>query len=288
MPQSTSHPILFFGLLTLDLQYFVSTLPGPNDKIRAEDALIDIGGPATNAAATCSHLGSEVTLLSALGQSPLASFFLQKLEEHGVRFRDLTPDRVSLPPVASIYTLPDGQRSVVVAKKAFAPNFSADLWVPLDGEFSALLLDGSFMPLAQKAAQWARSRNIPVVLDGGSWKEGTEDLLPWVDYAICSEDFKVPGGEDVLAYLADRGVAYRAISKGGEAIVFEDHGQSGEIEVPRVKVVDTLGAGDVLHGAFCHFLAKEESFAMTLRSAAEVASYSCQFRGAKSWMDHLR
>jgi sugar/nucleoside kinase (ribokinase family) len=47
--------------------------------------------------------------------------------------------------------------------------------------------------------------------------------------------------------------------------------------------VDTLGAGDVLHGAFCHYFALEPDFEGALRQASEIATRSCQTLGTRAW-----
>jgi sugar/nucleoside kinase (ribokinase family) len=59
--------------------------------------------------------------------------------------------------------------------------------------------------------------------------------------------------------------------------------------VPATAVVDTLGAGDVLHGALAYQLCAHESldaavFADALRRAVAVASRSCASFGTRAWM----
>jgi len=67
----------------------------------------------------------------------------------------------------------------------------------------------------------AKANNIPVVIDGGSWKAGFETVLPWVDYAICSANFYPPScnsATDVFAYLSRAGIPHIAITHGEEPI----------------------------------------------------------------------
>ena len=55
------------------------------------------------------------------------------------------------------------------------------------------------------------------------------------------------------------------------------------IAVPNVETVDTLGAGDIFHGAFCHFILSN-SYRRSLEAAAKVASESCRYFGTRQWI----
>ncbi len=71
----------------------------------------------------------------------------------------------------------------------------------LDG-IRAVLVDGHHLPMAVALAAAARSRDIPVIADAGSWKPGLEALLALVDVLVASADFRAPSGdglEDLLA-----------------------------------------------------------------------------------------
>jgi sugar/nucleoside kinase (ribokinase family) len=52
-------------------------------------------------------------------------------------------------------------------------------------------------------------------------------------------------------------------------------------------MVDTLGAGDILHGAFCHYHVAGQSFPQALRSAAEIATLACRHLGTRAWIGQL-
>jgi sugar/nucleoside kinase (ribokinase family) len=149
-----------------------------------------------------------------------------------------------------------------------------------------VLIDGHQMITGYVIAKLAKSKNIPVVIDGGSWKPGFEEILPFVDYAICSANFYPPGCsnyEEVMAYLSAVGIPHIAITQGEKPIQYLSQGVFGEIAVPQIDVVDTMGAGDVFHGAFCHYILRV-NFLEALASASKTAAYSCQFFGTREWM----
>lgn len=127
-----------------------------------------------------------------------------------------------------------------------------------------------------------------MVLDCGSWKPQYEELLNFTDFAICSADFHPPGcasADDIFEYLKQKGVKYSAVSRGSESLLFQDEKGRGELPVKQVKVADTLGAGDFLHGAFCFWFLKEDyDFRHALQNAVVLAAFTCRFEGTRSWL----
>jgi sugar/nucleoside kinase (ribokinase family) len=152
-----------------------------------------------------------------------------------------------------------------------------------------VMVDGHYMEACQAWAVAARACGTPVVLDGGSWKEGTEALLNSVHTAICSADFMPPGcssRNEVIQFLKSCGVANIALTSGSAPIEFLCGQSSGSIRVSEVDVVDTMGAGDILHGAYCYFASMGRDFVDSLTQAAGIASQSCRYPGTREWMKH--
>ncbi|MEL7531202.1 MAG: PfkB family carbohydrate kinase [Bacteroidota bacterium] len=274
---------LFLGLTTLDLQYRLPHYPAPNSKHKVAQTEISLGGPAANAAATFAHLGGQSTFCTVVGQHALTSFFADQFEAYQINAIDLSPTSPHLPTLASVLTSADnGDRTIVTNIRQSAALALEN--IPKDTQPNIILVDGFHMEAAIELARWGRQKQIPVVLDGGSWKEGMDDLLAQVDIAICSADFQVPDGRELFRYTAERGVSAIAQSRGEAAIICERGDKRSAIAVPQVAVVDTLGAGDVLHGAFCWYYAQSGDFETALAQAAKVASESCRYFGAKTWM----
>ncbi|MCL6433394.1 MAG: sugar kinase [Leptolyngbyaceae cyanobacterium HOT.MB2.61] len=282
---------LFVGLLTLDLIYRIEHLPARNQKIVASDYTVAAGGPATNAAVAFCHLENSATVLAAVGTHPITHLILTDLQQCGVTVVDLSPARTEPPPVSSILiTEATGERAVV-SINTVKTQLTADS-IPVDclQNVDIVLIDGHQMEVGRAIAQRAKAHNIPVVIDGGSWKSGFETVLSLADYAICSASFRPPGCRhkaEVMEYLSNLGIAHIAITQGEQPIHYWNHNQRGQIEVPPVKAVDTLGAGDIFHGAFCHAIL-QRGFMDALEAAARVAAHSCQFFGTRCWMDKNR
>lgn len=288
MPFHPSRSGLFVGLTTLDLVYLASHPPAANEKIVAPDYTITAGGPVTNAAVAFTHLGNRATVLSAVGSHAIAHLVRDDLQHWQVSLGDLTPNHPEPPPVSSIVvSQATGERAVVSINagkiQASATAIPADCLANVD----IVLIDGHQMEVGQAIAQQAKSQNIPVVIDGGSWKQGFETILPFVDYAICSANFQPPQCQtelDTVAYLQAQGISWIAITHGAEPVAWWERGRMGTIAVPQVQAVDTLGAGDVFHGAFCHAILQGD-FVSALTGAARIAARSCQSFGTRKWME---
>jgi len=284
---------LFVGLATVDVTYPVDEIPRRNQKISVPAQHVSAGGPATNAAATFAFLGGRASLVTAAGSHLLATIIRRDLESARVQLHDVARRRREIPPVSSIMVLRrTGERTVVSANAAVF----ADIGAKFDPRWLAgvdiVQVDGHYMRLCIAVARAARRRGVPVVLDSGSWKQGMDELLPFVDMAVCSEDYRPPGCNDVgevMDFLASRKIRCAAITRGARGIRFVDGTRSGRVSVEKVRAVDTLGAGDIFHGAFCYYLCLTGyGFRDALAAAAKVAAFSCRFPGTRQWMQKFR
>ena len=277
---------LFIGATTLDLIY-KSDRPLPkNQKVVALDYLTAAGGPATNAAVAFSYFDNRSKLLSVVGQHPLAELIKSDLNNCSVEIADLAAERTESPPISSIVvTANTGERAVIATKTT---KYQDDRAISEDSlnSIDIILIDGHQIEASLALAKMAGDRNIPVVMDGGSWKLGLDLIIPLVNYAICSANFYPPGCHhysDVFKFLQDKGVANIAITNGERPIQYLDRGEISTLSVSQVDTVDTLGAGDIFHGAFCHYILSSD-FPTALSLAAKTASKSCQFFGTRSWL----
>lgn len=277
------HDISFVGMTTIDIVQIADELPEPNRKGWARYAYLDVGGPAANAAITASILGSPVTLHSAFGGGPMGGLVSGLVDRHGVS-RISYGDNPDVP-VSSIWVA-EGDRTLLSTAASFeGPRPDG---VDLDGA-AAVLFDGFYPQLARVAARSAAELDVPVILDCGSWREAFVDLLPLASVAIVSAEFQLPdlpaaSPDEVIAALLERySVRFVAVSRGGDSIAWGTRTDAGQLSVPRATAVDTLGAGDVLHGAFMHFAFQRGLEDLdALERAAAVASRSCQHFGTRA------
>lgn len=287
---------LFAGLTTIDIAYLVNSYPSEDTKQRAVDQFMGAGGPAANAAVTYSSLAKRnATLITALGETPLAEIAHSDLSQHNVSISDIISNPEQKPSVSSIIVATDKETRTIVSLDAHGIQTKIDDKPSLmvSKATPVVLVDGHYDRLSIVVASAAHKLGIPVVLDGGRWKPIFNELLPLVDIAICSSSFEAPNvgnkPKEVFKYLDSLGIKQSAITRGGKPTLYSDFGKSGSIEIPPTHAIDTLGAGDILHGAFCHYFNEtRQSFIEALTLATDIASKSCSYFGTRRWIKALK
>jgi len=278
---------VFLGRATIDLSYVVQGFPIENAKIFSERFVLQPGGTALNAAITYSILGGAGTIISYFGNNAFGSQIkAQAADQYGLAVVDLAEDQPFDLPVSSIIVNPAANSRTILntPKREIDPALCrfdpAAIAVP-----RLVLIDGYNLEGRRHWVEGWKRQGAVIVLDGGSWKETGADVLPLVDCAVCSDRFRVPGldREGTIDALHRLGVEKVAFTRDGEPIILSESGKTTRIPVPQVNAVDTLGAGDVLHGAFCYYYLENRDFELAVALAADIASRSCRQFGTHTW-----
>jgi sugar/nucleoside kinase (ribokinase family) len=286
----TSSRALFAGRATVDLVYSLDQFPAPDTKVFAREMRAAPGGPAVNAAITYALLGGEAALMTAVGRGPWAGVVRGELERLGINLIDLAAGTAYQTPLTTVLLdAAHATRTIVNPPHSTNELKRRIAWDPTWGETpSVALSDGFHLNETMPVLASCREAGTMLVLDGGSWKPGTEEIAPVLAATICSERFSVPGlppdPDSTIAWFAERGVPHVAVTRGARSILGWDRGHRFEIEITPIDAVDTLGAGDVLHGAFCFHFARSQDFEPALRLAAAVATRSCRGFGIQAWI----
>jgi sugar/nucleoside kinase (ribokinase family) len=167
--------------------------------------------------------------------------------------------------------------------------------LPLDG-CQALHLDGHQADAALAYAQRCRKAGILTSLDGGGLRTNTHEVLASIDVAIVAERFcqqmdKTP--KAMLDYLKGRGCRIGGVTQGERGMLWYD--ESGQVRtlaaipVPKERVIDTSGAGDVFHGAYVYSFLQhpQQSWEEHFRFAQHAAAFKIQRLGNEAGLPTL-
>lgn len=280
---------LFWGRSVCDLTYKINGYPAENEKIFAEDFLIQPGGTALNPAVTFAMLAGKAHLISSLGNGILAEKIKSNLEEYNIDLLNLSINGNFEIPVSAVFINSQNSSRTIINSPEIN-NFSKldidRLKNYIDKICPDLIqIDGFDLNNYIEVLKYAKKKGIKIVFDGGSWKDNTENFISLVDIAICSNRFRFPSLsiEDTIFKLHELGVANVAVTRDEKPIISSTDYKMELIDVEKVDAVDSLGAGDVLHGAFCYYYLRNSNFKEALSEASRIASESCRYFGTHTW-----
>ncbi len=276
---------IFIGLNTIDNQFLIDSEIRENSKYKAHKIGTHVGGPATNAAVCFSYLNGKSRLLSPIGNHHFTNFIFEDLEKYNIEIIDLIKNQDAEPIMASIVTTEsNGNRTIF----SYHPNHVKIKSEKYSlNEADVILTDGFYLENVIDILTNNPVNSTPIILDGGSWKPNMEKLLKYIDIAICSENFFPPetnSQDEIFKFMHNHGIKKVAITRGEKPILYSNNKSKGEIHIDKINVVDTLGAGDFFHGAFCYYFAKDNDFVSSLLNASKIAAKSCKYFGTREWM----
>lgn len=272
----------FIGRTTLDIVYYRYDIPKENEKSNTRDYMTCVGGNACNAAVTYALLGGHATLITAIGESSVGKSLKIELEEYQIEVIDLAEGQHILPFISSILiNVENESRTIWGGQPQILLNRKIDI-EELIKEAAFIMSDNQFPEMTAEIFRRAKEKNIPTVFDAERWGMETELLLKLSSDVIASAECQSPDNSELFSMMKEKGILKRAVTDGGNPILWEEGESKGEILPPKVNVVDTLGAGDILHGAYCYFKYVEElSFEKAVEMASQVASWSVSCRGPR-------
>ena len=274
---------LFLGLTGQDVvHYYDNELPAEDKKIKTHEFDTRIGGPAANAAIAYALLGGKAILVTYIGSSSAGKHIKNELAECGLIVIDLADATMRTPNISSVLiNKHSGKRTIISGQQQVTEaNLSAVLKVIDRVDFC--LSDCNLGDTAVRVLQLFHERKKPVVLDAGSWKDNMDQCLSLATEVISSASFG-KDNRDILQLADDYGLEFVAKTQGNMDILFKDGTIVGTVTPPTPElIVDTLGAGDIFHGAYCYsrFQLKAERVE-SLKYAAKIASMSVEKKGVE-------
>jgi sulfofructose kinase len=263
--------LLVCGIAVMDYVQRVDALPIGEGKHRSRGFERIGGGCAANAAVGAVRLGGAVTLVTRMGADATGDELAAMLEHAGVSpaFR-----RGGRTPLSSVMVDPEGERMIVNF-----PGEDLPVTPPQLPAFDAALCDCRWPEAAEAVLRAARAAGRPAVLDGEKFTP--EPLAALATHVV----FSAPGLRDftgidalpaALVEAAGRLPGHVAYTDGADGVRWAD---GLHMPAPKVAAVDTLGAGDLWHGAFALALGRGLALAEASDYANRAAALKCSRPG---------
>ncbi len=295
--------VLCVGHAVQDHVYRLPRLPVGGSKNRATAFTSVGGGPAATAAVTIARLGGRARLAARVGDDAVADEIERELRGHGVDCAPLRRFAGRASSRSAVVVDDLGERMIV---NHTDPAMPADpSWLSqLDlAGVDAVLADVRWPEGAALMLARAKAAGLPAVLDAdvplppGSplpraathvafSLAGLRDHLGLATDAPLDADARAAA----LRRIARETGAWCAVTLGAEGVLHVTGpaaGAAGDAALAsslafRVTAVDTLGAGDVWHGAFALALAEGADEAAAVRAASAAAAIKVTRPGGRA------
>ena len=262
---------LAIGHASYDITFRLDKFPIENTKQRVKKHIDCGGGPASNAGYLLALWNQSVSFQGVVGNDYYGNKIKEEFTRAGV-------DTTYLELVEGFDTMlsfilansTNASRTILTSQDDVVPKCS----LSNDNKYDVILVDGEEEEMSKKIL--LNNKEAVKIIDAGSFKPGTVNLCPYVDYLVCSKNFALDYTK--LEYDGSMESLIKIHNKLTDdfhntvVITLEDKGCFTKIDeeyklIPSIKVksVDTTGAGDIFHGAFTYFITHNYSLLDTCR-----------------------
>lgn len=266
--------IICAGLIAVDIVFEITDFPVKGTKNRATSSQVITGGGAMNAASAIASLGGQAHLVGAIGEDQFGIFLREKMSERGIDDRHVSMiSGVETSRSANLIT-PDGDRTITNYRDAaLTPN---GLILPTPFPYDAALVDTRWPIGALQIIDAASSAGKPAVIDAEAPVTEAAQALAQASHVVFSEqgleDFCGASDAEALQRATKQLGNWCAVTRGALPVLCHDGQQLTEVPIFPTIAMNTLGAGDVWHGAFTLALSIGQSELDAVRWANAAAS----------------
>src|SRR5438045_6067806 len=281
--------ILCIGMPVRDLTFRIQELPERGFKVNASHFDEISGGNALNAAIGIVGLGGRASVCGPMGDARETSsrYIFDKLAHEGIDTRHIVRMPGLVTPISNIMIDPSGERTIVTFR-------DPELWKVHLPDTDKLLEDCDAILTESRCAAFctdlcaeATRRGIHVIVDVDRAMSLREGLLTASSHLVFSseplqETAGIADDGEALKKIAKLTPSFLAGTRGAQGTIWLDEQQNLQ-QTPAfpVHTVDTLGAGDVFHGAFALAITEKQDIQTALRFASAAAALKCtRFGGA--------
>lgn len=279
--------ILCVGIPVRDLTFRVEAVPERGSKANASHFAEICGGNALNAAIAIARLGGRVSFAGPMGDAGETSsgFILERMAQEGIETTHIVRMPGLATPVSAIMIEPSGERTLTIYRDPGLWSVSLPDAGELLADCQAVLIESRCAAFCTDLCVEARRRGIAVVVGVDRAMALTDGLLTAASHLLFAsaqlqETTGMADDGEALQHLSRLMPAFLAATRGPRGTIWlNETGELDETPAFPVEAIDTLGAGDVFHGAFALRLSEGGDVREALRFAAAAAALKCTRHG---------
>ena len=276
------------GLNATDTLLVVPHFPAYAGKVPFQEEVVSPGGQVASALVACARLGLRTKYIGTVGDDERGRIQLESLRGEGVDIQHVQLRKNCANQSAYIVIDRSTGERTVLWRRDDGLRIDPEQILPEQIAGARLLhIDGHDTPAVAHAAAIARGLGIPVTVDVDTVYHGFDRVLPHVDYLVASSEFPTAwtGQDDPFKALElmqrEYGMKVAAMTLGAHGALARENGEFFYSPAFVVNCVDTTGAGDVFHGAFCYAVLQEMPMRDALEFSNAMAALNCTALGAR-------
>jgi ribokinase len=285
------------GSSNVDLVTYAPMLPSLGETLPGDRFEQNFGGKGANQAVMAAKLGAEVTMVTKLGDDALGRDYLENFRQCGIDTAHVLLTSEASTGVAPIWVeQASGNNQIIVVLGANELLTPEEVTAAGDAIAQCAVLVCQWecpLPTVLAALRIARAAGVTTIFNPAPARGALPDDI----YELC--DFLCPNESETATLtgmpvatidevkraarvLRDRGAGAVLVTLGRRGSMLVDDGPVARVPAPKVRAIDTTGAGDAFVGSFAFFLASGLEARDAQTRAGRVASVSVQHRGAQA------
>lgn len=288
--------IAVVGSTNVDLVSYVDKIPAAGETRTVKNFLTAHGGKGANQAVAAVRLGAEVLMVTAVGDDLFGKAALENFRQNGIDTAHVNIISGEATGVATILVEESGQNRIMIhggANNFLTPEII--LQAADDLKKCSMIVLQLEIPLASVYAtiNFAKENKIPVLLNPAP---ATDKLS--IEMA-CKCDFFVPNETELgiltgmtvntmseiksaAKFLLDKGLKNVIVTLGSRGSILMSKTGSESMPTPKVKAVDSTGAGDAFIGCFAEHFSRTKNILSSMKVASQYAALSVTRKGTQS------
>lgn len=281
--------ITVVGSINMDIVCQTSVFPKQGETILGERFETIPGGKGANQAVAAARLGSDVTMVGAVGQDSFGPTLLTTLQQENIH-TDAVAVVETNTGIANIILFEQDNRIIVV------PGANFDVTPAMVDAQEALLQNSKLVVMqleipvetVEHTLALCKKHNVPVLLNPAPARNFKPEWMDKIAYMTPNEtECALIFNEDVEQSLA-KYPNKLIVTLGENGAMYHNGDKIVKVKGFTTKAVDTTGAGDTFNGAFAHKIIAGASIEEAVHFANVAGSLSVEQFGAQGGMPILQ
>lgn len=264
------------GIATQDHIFALDRMPDRATKYRASAFQASGGGCGATAAVAAARLGGQVALLTRLGDDAIGASIIGELQRFGVNCALAQRFAGVVSSISAIVVDPAGERLIINYLDPALPDDTG--WLPktIPENVAVVLADTRWVAGSLAMLALAKVQGRIALLDGDLPGCPPELVAAATLVAFSADGLRATTGAAEIGAGLERaarmGDGLMMATDGANGVFWLEDGAMQHFPAFSVTAVDSLGAGDVFHGALALALAEGQALGFAVRFASAAAA----------------